>query len=115
VAQPTYTVTVKLQGSGTGKVTSSPAGINCPGNCIAAFNAGTSLTITPVPAQGSFFNWWSNDCRGAATCTLNVNANKFAAATITITINQTVKVLNHIIFLAQENRSLDHYFGALLT
>lgn len=27
--------------------------------------------------------------------------------------NQTVNVLNHIIFLAQENRSLDHYFGAM--
>ena len=26
---------------------------------------------------------------------------------------QTVNVLNHIIFMAQENRSLDHYFGAL--
>lgn len=28
-------------------------------------------------------------------------------------ISQTVQVLNHIVFLAQENRSLDHYFGAL--
>ena len=26
---------------------------------------------------------------------------------------KTVTVLNHIIFLAQENRSFDHYFGAL--
>jgi phospholipase C len=29
------------------------------------------------------------------------------------TPTRTVKVLNHIIFLAQENRGLDHYFGAL--
>ena len=26
---------------------------------------------------------------------------------------QTVNVLNHIIFMVQENRGLDHYFGAL--
>jgi phospholipase C len=26
---------------------------------------------------------------------------------------QTVTVLNHIIFMVQENRGLDHYFGAL--
>jgi phospholipase C len=29
------------------------------------------------------------------------------------TPTQTVKVLNHIIFMVQENRGLDHYFGAL--
>jgi phospholipase C len=40
-----------------------------------------------------------------------MNASK--SATATFNINQTVKVLNHIIFMAQENRGLDHYFGAL--
>jgi phospholipase C len=40
-----------------------------------------------------------------------MTANK--AVTATFNVNQTVKVLNHIIFMAQENRSLDHYFGAL--
>ena len=28
-------------------------------------------------------------------------------------ILRNINVVNHIIFLAQENRSLDHYFGAL--
>jgi phospholipase C len=38
-----------------------------------------------------------------------------AAESVTATFNvaQTSKVLNHIIFMAQENRSLDSYFGAL--
>jgi phospholipase C len=40
-----------------------------------------------------------------------MTANK--SATATFNVSQTVNVLNHIIFLAQENRSLDHYFGAL--
>ena len=40
-----------------------------------------------------------------------MTANK--SVTATFNVNQTVKVLNHIIFMAQENRSLDHYFGAL--
>lgn len=40
-----------------------------------------------------------------------MNANK--SVTATFNLNQTVKVLNHIIFMAQENRSFDHYFGAL--
>ncbi|HEY6337857.1 MAG TPA: alkaline phosphatase family protein [Candidatus Sulfotelmatobacter sp.] len=36
-----------------------------------------------------------------------------ASAAATFNVRQTVTVLNHIIFMAQENRSLDHYFGAL--
>jgi phospholipase C len=40
-----------------------------------------------------------------------MKANQSAAATFNL--NQTLNVLNHIIFMAQENRSLDHYFGAL--
>jgi len=38
-----------------------------------------------------------------------MNASQQATATFAATEN----VLNHIIFLAQENRSFDHYFGAL--
>ncbi len=34
-------------------------------------------------------------------------------ATATFNVDQTVKVLNHIIFMAQENRGFDHYFGYL--
>jgi phospholipase C len=33
--------------------------------------------------------------------------------TATSNVGQTVNVLNHIIFMAQENRGLDHYFGQM--
>jgi phospholipase C len=38
-----------------------------------------------------------------------------ADASVTATFNALANVtaLNHIVFLAQENRSFDHYFGAL--
>jgi len=36
-----------------------------------------------------------------------------AAEAITATFGGSLQSLNHIVFLAQENRSLDHYFGAL--
>jgi phospholipase C len=36
-----------------------------------------------------------------------------AAASATATFNGALQSLNHIVFLAQENRSFDHYFGAL--
>ncbi len=107
----TYQLTVTLAGTSTGTVTSSPAGISCQPTCKASFTSGTSVKLTAVPAKGAFFAGWSGACKGTAACTLTMNANK--SVTATFNINQTVKVLNHIIFMAQENRSLDHYFGTL--
>ena len=107
----TYTLTVQLAGNATGTVTSSPAGISCPSTCSAKFNSGTSVKLTATAAKGDYFAGWSGACKVIGPCTLTMNANK--SATATFNVNQTVKVLNHIIFMAQENRGLDHYFGAL--
>jgi len=105
------TVTVTLAGSGTGTVTSNPAGISCPPSCSAAFQSGTQVTLTPVAAAGSVFAGWTGACSGSGNCRLNLTAD--AAATATFNLGQGLNLLNHIIFLAQENRSLDHYFGQL--
>src|ERR1700722_18633195 len=106
-----YQLTVKLAGTSTGTVTSSPAGISCAPTCTASFAAGTVVKLTAKAGSGAFFAGWSGACTGSSTCTLTMNASE--TVTATFNISKTVSVLNHIIFLAQENRSLDHYFGAL--
>ena len=108
----TYTVTVTVNGTGSGTVTSSPAGVSCKPTCTASFTAGTSVKLSAAAASGSYLTTWSGACKGTGTtCTLAVNSN--LAVSATFNVNQTVKVLNHIIFMLQENRGLDHYFGAL--
>jgi len=107
----TYQLTIQLAGTSTGTVTSAPAGITCPSTCSASFNSGSSVKLTAVPAKGAYFAGWSGACKGTGSCTLTMTVSK--SATATFNVNQTVKVLNHIIFMAQENRSFDHYFGAL--
>ena len=106
-----YLVTAQLAGTASGTVSSSPAGINCAPGCTASFSSGTVVQLTAAPANGAFFAGWSGACQGMGRCTVTMNANK--SVTATFNINQTVNVLNHIIFMAQENRGLDHYFGAL--
>jgi phospholipase C len=107
----TYTLTVQLAGTATGTVTSSPAGINCSPTCSASFASGTSVQLTATAAAGNYFAGWSGACKGTGACTGTMRGNE--TVTATFNINQTVNVLNHIIFMAQENRSLDHYFGSL--
>ena len=47
-----YTLTVAKAGTGTGTVTSSPAGISCGGTCSASYASGTAVTLTAAPWLG---------------------------------------------------------------
>ena len=58
---------VSLAGPGSGTVTSSPSGINCGAQCSARFLPGVQVTLTPAPASGSAFAYWTGGCMGAAT------------------------------------------------
>jgi PKD repeat protein len=49
------TLAVTLTGSGSGTVTSSPAGVNCPTMCSASFPNGTSVQLSSSAAAGSTF------------------------------------------------------------
>ncbi|WP_158531632.1 MULTISPECIES: hypothetical protein [unclassified Meiothermus] len=79
----TFNLTVNKAGSGSGTVTSNPSGINCGATCSAAFNAGTSVTLSTAAASGSTFAGWSGACTGTGTCTVTMNA----AQTVTATFN----------------------------
>jgi hypothetical protein len=106
-------LTVVRNGTGQGTVTSNPSGINCGQTCQADFTPGESVTLTETPGTNSTFSGWSGGgCSGnGSTCTVTMSSSLQVAATFSS--SNSVNVLNHIIFLAQENRAFDHYFGAL--
>jgi hypothetical protein len=82
---PTYTLTVSRAGSAAtrGTITSGPAGINCGSICTAAFGSGSSVTLTATTTGNGVFAGWGGACSGTApTCTLTMDGNKTATATI---------------------------------
>ena len=84
VAAPVVdTLTLAKSGTGSGTVTSSPAGISCGTTCIASFTGGTSLALSATPATGSTFTGWSGACTGTGTCTAILDAAKTVTATFT--------------------------------
>ena len=102
-------VTVTLTGAGTGTVSSTPAGINCGTNCTTTFPAGTQVTLNATPAAGFSFSGWSGACTGTLACTLPTSGPQ----SVTASFGASLQSINHIIFMAQENRGFDHYFGHL--
>ena len=107
---PGVGLTVTTAGSGQGTVTSSPAGINCPGTCSASFAPSTQVTLSQTPAANNTFGGWGGACSGSAACSVTVTSATNVTATFTAATG-SIQSINHIIFFAQENRSFDHYFG----
>jgi uncharacterized delta-60 repeat protein len=74
------TLALTKTGSGTGTVTSGPAGISCGSTCAHVFRHGTAVTLTPTASTGSSFAGWSGACSGTGSCTVTMSANRVATA-----------------------------------
>ena len=60
------TVSVTSAGNGSGRVTSAPVGIDCPGDCSERYAEGTQVTLTAAPNAGSEFSGFSGGgCSGS--------------------------------------------------
>ena len=78
------TLTVLKAGTGSGTVTSNPAGINCGADCTETYAGGTVVTLTPAPATGSTFTAWSGACTGSGACQVTMSAARSVTATFTL-------------------------------
>lgn len=109
VGPTTQQLSVSISGSGTGRVTSTPAGINCPAACSATFASNTPVTLTETADPSYDFGGWNGSCAGTGACSITLTT----AASVTATFSATLQSINHIVIFAQENHSFDNYFGAM--
>ncbi|MBL8329826.1 MAG: S8 family serine peptidase [Rubrivivax sp.] len=81
---PRFTLSVSKSGTGSGTVSSSPAGINCGADCTESYLSGTSVTLTPAAATGSTFAGWSGACTGTGACVVSMTAARSVTATFNL-------------------------------
>jgi hypothetical protein len=67
-------------GNGGGKVTSSPAGIDCPATCFTTFGYGEKITLKAKATLGSWFKGWSGDCSGTGQCVVSMKKGRSVTA-----------------------------------
>ena len=80
-----FDLSVSLAGGGNGSVSSSPAGIDCGGDCSESYSSGTSVTLTASASTGSTFSSWSGGgCSGNGTCTVTMDHDISVNATFSL-------------------------------
>ncbi|MGH7732989.1 MAG: hypothetical protein ACREOE_04615 [Gemmatimonadales bacterium] len=85
--QQAETMNITLKGTGSGTITSSPRGINCPTDCSGEFGSGTVVTLTETPASGDVFGGYSTSCFGTGLgsdmCSWTITSTLDISATFT--------------------------------
>jgi uncharacterized delta-60 repeat protein/uncharacterized repeat protein (TIGR01451 family) len=80
-----YELSVSLDGTGSGSVTSDPTGIDCGSDCTETFDYGTVVTLTATPTTGSAFTGWSGaECSGTGECVVTMTETRHVTATFTL-------------------------------
>jgi Divergent InlB B-repeat domain len=93
-----FSVTVTRAGTGSGNVTSSPAGISCGTDCVENYTSGAAVSLTPVALSGSVFAGWSGSA-GCSTGNFTVNGNLNCTATFNLNptgYTLTTSVINQV-------------------
>lgn len=76
---------VNVSGSGTGSVSSMPAGITCPSACAINLALNSSITLTATPGPLSTFAGWTGACNGSMPSTsIMLTSNMTCTATFAL-------------------------------
>jgi hypothetical protein len=76
------TLSVSTDGTGSGTVASSPAGVACSTDCGETYPSQTVVTLSATPSLSSVFTGWSGaGCSGVGTCTVSMSTARTVTAT----------------------------------
>lgn len=84
-----FTLTVVNSGTGTGQVTSVPAGIDLPADGTEVYTGNTAVTLTALPESGSYLAGWGGDVaavdQSGFVATVNMTSDKNASVIFNLT------------------------------
>jgi len=84
IATELFELTVNKAGTGSGTITSTPAGIDCGADCTESILNDTVITLTAVPDTDSQFIGWSGGGCTTGDCVITMTADTTVTATFDI-------------------------------
>ena len=74
----------------SGRVVSTPSGIDCGADCSESYVKGTVVSLTATPDPGFLFAGWGGDCSGTGACSVTMDAARTVSATFSTMPRLTV-------------------------
>jgi murein DD-endopeptidase MepM/ murein hydrolase activator NlpD len=82
----TNSLSIALEGTGSGRVSSVPAGIYCENDCAEDYASDTEIVLSAQPYSGSVFTGWDGGgCSGTGTCNLSMTDDTTVTANFDLT------------------------------
>ena len=78
-----FNLAVMLEGGGSGRVRSAPAGIYCQADCSEDFAKNSKILLDAEPYSGSVFAGWSGACSGTGSCSIKLKSDASVSASFT--------------------------------
>jgi PKD repeat protein len=101
-AAATFSLSVQVSGAGSGRVVSTPAGIDCTaGTCTATYDAGTPVSLAATADSGSGFTGWTGDCTGTGSRSTTISAARTVNAAFGL-ISPTLTAVDDSVTLAED-------------
>jgi hypothetical protein len=102
-------------GTGSGHITSSPAGIDCTitngtatGSCSVAFPRDTTVQL--IVAQGTLTGW-ASDCTGTAGCTVSMSQTRQVIATFAVIPIIVINTTKPVIVASRTANDLTYFYS----
>ncbi|HBA72251.1 MAG: hypothetical protein A2X82_02325 [Geobacteraceae bacterium GWC2_55_20] len=94
ITVPQLTLTLLLDGTGSGTVTINPTGYSTNTSTTAQFPSGTTLQLHPVPSEYSLFSGWSGSvCSGTGDCSFSLVGDTTVSATFSKDSEHQVRLI----------------------
>jgi endoglucanase len=107
----TYTLTVALDGNGSGSVSSAPAGIQCGSDCSSQYLSGTAVTLAAHAEAGSSFIGWGGSCSGTGACQITMSTARSVSANFRSNVSPEIFIYDDALGENWENWSWSGTFN----
>ena len=105
-------LTVVLEGTGSGRVSSNRPGIDCQTDCDQTYRTNARIRLSAQPYSGSVFTGWSGACSGTGVCRVRLTADTAVSANFTRIETPPLSLVAPYAD-ASEMREINDYFNAL--
>ena len=105
-------LSITLEGTGSGRVSSVPAGIYCESDCTEDYTSNAAVVLSAQPYTGSVFMGWNGGgCSGTGTCHLTMTNDTTVTANFVLNERATLSLVTPY---ASESdmREINDFFNA---